>query len=91
MSEVTLLKDCGDHVVVEFAGLSIVIGRSSLDKALYIDVSSGDCEPADVHPGDEVPRLRLAINDHVEQLDAKGNWTPDAPYPPNILDHLAAV
>ena len=91
MNETTLLKDCGDHVLVEFGGLTIVIGRSSLDGALSIDIDSADCALTDVHPGHEVPRIRLSINDYVEQLNEDGSWVPSEPFLPNILDHLAAV
>jgi len=86
-----IAKDYDDRVVVQFEGLTIAVGRDPSDGALLIEIDTGDCELTDAHPGDEVPRLRLRINAHVEQLDELGNWEPAAPYPPNVLDHLAAI
>ena len=85
------VQDHGDHIVVQFEGLDIVIQRSSLDKALMIDIASGDLEPTDYHPHTHVPRLRLAINDQVEQLDEGGQWVKEEPYEETVLDHLADV
>jgi len=75
---------------IELDGLVVVVCRSSLDGALMIDVDSSDLERDDVHlGGHEVPRLRLAINDHTEQLDKDGNWVESTPYPPlTVLDHI---
>ena len=91
MPVVTTIIDNGDHVVIDFEGLTVVIGRDCRDGALRIDVDSSELELSDIHPGDAVPRLRLVINESVEQLDTKGAWQPDGLYPPNILDHLAAT
>lgn len=86
-----IAKDYDDHIVVQFEGLTVVVGRAPSDGALLIEIDSDDCELKDVHPGDDVPRIRIRINSHVEQLDELGNWTPEASYPPNVLDHLAVI
>lgn len=82
-----------DFVEVVCDGLAVVIGRSQLDGALWIDVSSESIdETRDAHPGTGVPRLRLSINDHVEQLDSDGNWVEKKPYPEvTVLDHLSRI
>lgn len=81
-----------DHVLVEYMGMSIVIGRSSMDGALMVDIDTSEVEPTDAHPGDLVPRLVLTINDHSQQLDEAGNWVERSNYPPvNVLDHMADV
>lgn len=78
-----------DHVEVEYDGMSVILGRSSLDGALSIDICTSGVEFKDRHPDGDVPRLRLAINDSVEQLDELGNWDQSEPYPAiTVLDHL---
>jgi len=91
MQGVNLVIDNGDHIVVDFEGLTIVISRDKRDGAHRIDVDSAELALTDQHPRHAVPRLHLAVNDHVEQLDADGNWRPDELYLPNVLDHLAAT
>lgn len=91
MQGVNLVIDNGDHIVIDFEGLTIVISRDKRDGAHRIDVDSAELEPTDCHPKYDIPRLRLSINDHVEQLDEGGNWRPDELYLSNVLDHLAAT
>lgn len=77
--------------VIEFEGMTIAVYRSESDGALSIDIETGDLEFGDQHPSSGVPRLRVSINDSVEQLDEAGKWVDSTPYAPlTVLDHIAA-
>ena len=81
-----------NHVVVEFDGLQVVVMRSAVDGALMVEIDSSEVGRDDAWPGDLVPRLVLAINDHSQQLDESGNWQERTHYEPlTALDHLAAT
>jgi len=81
-----------NHVVVEFDGLHVMVMRSAVDGALMVEIDSSEVGRDDAFPGDLVPRLVLAINDHSQQLDQHGNWQERTEYEPlTVLDHLAAT
>jgi len=81
-----------DEIVIDFHGLTVALDRDTGmgDGALRIYVDSADLETEDVLPGGhEIPRLRLTINAHTQQLDEIGNWVDGKRYEHTILDHLA--
>ena len=59
----------------ELDGLLVCLYHSEIDGKLVIDVDSGDLDPKHQW-GNGVPKVRLMLNEDIEDLDENGQWSP---------------
>ena len=59
---------------ISFEGLEIEVYRSSIDGWLVVDIDSSELRKRDIHPRYAIPKLRLIVNECIEDLLPSGEW-----------------
>ena len=75
---------------IELDGLEVSLYRSD-DSKLVVDLATGGLEGNDVHPGgDDIPNIRIRINEQGIELDAEGTLfdVDDKPQPQSTLKKI---
>lgn len=68
---------------LNFDGLQVSAFRSEIDGRLCVSIDSSALAAADVHAGgDEVPNIRISVNDDWQHLEADGGYVRRPANPP---------
>ena len=68
-------KVCSAHL----DGLQVTLFRSDFDGKIVVDIETHDLKERDVHPGDAVPDIRVAVNGYSSSILPDGTWSVDEP------------
>ena len=60
-------------------GLQVTLFRSDFDGKIVVDIETHDLKERDVHPGDAVPDIRVAVNGYSSSILPDGSWSVDEP------------
>lgn len=58
-------------------GLEIEVYRSKGDRRLVIDIATGDLGPLDTHPRDDIPNIKIIINESTIEIAEDGSYIVD--------------
>ena len=71
---------------LQHEGLDIQVTRNEDTGMLVVDISTTDLDEKDVHPGDQVPNIRIMVNEHPIRFAPDGSIVEDYEAPPYRSD-----
>lgn len=69
---------------LQHEGLNIQVTRNEETGMLVVDISTTGLDTKDVHPGDEVPNIRIMVNEYPIRFAPDGTIIEDYETPPYL-------